>query len=512
MSAVASMSVSEARRVATGLCGELGPETVAAETAAGRYSAGPVWAIRPSPHYRASAMDGVALRAADTATAPAPLLFTDIGPDRSPTAGTERPACAVDTGQLIPEWADAVVRVEEVSRTEDGYEIGSPVAPGHDIRRPGEDIADGELLFSGGHRITAADIGAMLATGVTTVAVVRRPSVALIATGTEIVEPDREPAPGEVVEFNSRMIAAMIEDWGGHAVRLKAPGGSDQLLGRAIDQGLAEHDLVCVIAGSSVGKKDNTVEALSARGELLIHGIKLMPGRPAALASVKGRPLLAIPGYPVSAAMVCREIVGPMLTSMLGAPAARGTPPRPGVQALVRRKMPSNTGVEELVRLRLSTWNNEFVAIPLARGAGSIGSLSRADALLRIDAGTQGVDAGATVEIELLAEPAYIEMGVTVAGRCPTPLVEVAERLRRDRPESAGFHLGQVPMSDPDALRALAAGETHLAVVSKDAVDDTGELLERPLTGTGLIVLATPAAARFEPAASLLNALATTSG
>ena len=174
--------------------------------------------------------------------------------------------------------------------------------------------------------------------------------------------------------------------------------------------------------------------------------------------------------------------------------------------------MPSKTGVEELVRLRLSTWDNEFVAIPLARGAGSIGSLSRADALLRIDAGTQGVDAGATVEIELLVEPAYIEMGVTVAGRCPTPLVEVAERLRRDRPESAGFHLGQVPMSDPDALRALAAGETHLAVVSKDAVDDTGELLERPLTGTGLLVLATPAAARCEPAASLLNARAATSG
>lgn len=462
----ASISVDEARRSALELCRERDDESVAAEHAAGRYSAGPVWAHRPCPHYRASAMDGIALLAADTAGAGAGTLsFTEVGAGNGRPPGIERPACPVDTGQLVPDWADAVVRIEDTSLVEGAYEIGRAVVPGRDIRGRGEDIKEGELLFSGGHLVSAADIGAMLATGIMALRVVRRPRIALITTGAEIIEPDREPAAGEIVEFNSRMMAAMVDAWGGHAIRMDATGGSDTALGATIDKALASSDLVCVIAGSSVGRKDSTIQLLSARGRLLVHGINLMPGRPAALANIGGQPVLAVPGYPVSAAIVCRELLYPMIIRMLGGP-ARGPAGTRSLRAVTRRKLPSKTGTEELVRVRLTVWNGEKVAVPLARGAGSIGSLSRADALLRIGAGAQGIDAGTEVDVELLADPAYIEAAVTVAGRCPLALVELAETLRRGNLDLAGFHLAHLPMSDHDALRALEAGEAHFAVVA----------------------------------------------
>ncbi len=491
MHAAASMPLVDAQRVALGTCRELDDESIAAELAHGRISSGPVWARRPSPHYRASAMDGIAVRASDTAAALSSAIPT---------------FAEVDTGQVIPEWADAVVRIEDTVAMDGGYGVRTAVVPGRDIRRRGEDIQEGALLFSGGHRLGAADIGAMLATGVTELRVVRRPRVALIATGSEIVEPDREPAPGEVVEFNSRMMAAMIEDWGGQPLRMPATDGSDQAVVEAIDGALADADLVCVIAGSSVGRKDSTIRLLADKGRLLFHGIRLMPGRPAALAELSGLPVLAIPGYPVSAALVCRELLHAMILRMLGGPAAGPEGPRK-LRAVTRRKLPSKTGVEELLRVRLSCWGIDWVAVPLVRGAGSIGSLSRADALLRIEAAAQGVDAGTEVEVELLADTSYLEMGVTVAGRCPEPLVRLAETVRCGDPDMAGFHLGHLPMSDQDALRALEAGETHLAVV---AGESAGHRLA--CADGDLRVLTLPAARELRLPGSLLALLEAAGG
>lgn len=457
--------LADARTILVAEARAVDAEEIAVDDALGRVAAETVVARHPSPHYRASAMDGIALRSADTwKAADAPLLLRALSSaDAEP--GSDDPCCvAVDTGSLLPDWTDAVLRIEETTATDGGYRIKSVVAPGSDVRRAGEDIPEGAVLIPAGARVRAWDIGAMLATGTTRVRVRRRPNIAILATGSEVVEPGADARAGQVIDSNSRVIASLVEEWGGSAHRLGIVADDEQGLARGIDDAARRFDAVCVIAGSSAGRKDFTIATLASLGEVLVHGVDIAPGRPVALARLGGRagtttPVIAVPGYPVSAIVVCEQLLRPLVAAFLGA--AEVLPHR--TRARLARKIPSRLGMEEFRRVALVHHDGRLpIVAPLPSGAASISTVSGAHGWLRIAAPVEGLDAGTEVDIELLVSLDDVESALVMAGPRSPLTVELELRLRGVDLRARVIALGLGPN---DVLAAVARGEAHAAFV-----------------------------------------------
>ena len=262
-------------------------EEVALSEAAGRVTGGPVWARRCAPHYDAAAMDGVAVRSCDTvgATETAPLLL-NVGEQ----------AIWLDTGAPMPDGFDAVIMIEHVHVPDGGHvEIRAPAAPYQHVRPIGEDLALSELVLPGGHRIRPQDLGALASAGVVRPQVRGVPTVAIIPTGSELVEPDTEPKAGEVIEFNSLMLAAQISQWGADPVVYEPVADDPELVSAAIRGAADTYDIVVVNAGSSAGSEDHTAGAVQALGTLAVHGVAVRPGHPVVLARWVGN---RSSGYP----------------------------------------------------------------------------------------------------------------------------------------------------------------------------------------------------------------------
>lgn len=466
-----------ARAEVVALAGRTDAESVDVEGSLGRITSAPVSARFASPHYRASAMDGIAVRARDTegAQGSTPVILEAIDGGDDPVVG--RRVCApVDTGNPMPAWADAVIRVEDTRTTERGFEIRAPVIVGRDVRAIGEDVAAGSVLFGRGHRVRPYDIGAMLATGVGSVDVMRPPTVAVLATGGEVVEPGGDPEPGQVIEYNARMMAGFVAQWGGEHVYLGRVADERPALEKAIRAAAAAHDVVCVIAGSSAGRKDFTVDVLAGCGRLLLHGVDMMPGKPVAIAEIDGKPVIGVPGYPVSAVMVYRELLQPLLATCLGT--APATPVN--VAAHVRRAIPSRLGVEELLRVCLAADDEGLVVALLPRGAGSITTLVRADAILRIPATSEGIAAGQAVSVELLTSDTPPGSTVVVSGPPDALGAQLEDRLRSAGTVARFAYLG---LADHDAVTAIAAGEAHIAILSIESAADLAAVITDRLPG-----------------------------
>jgi len=300
------LSLAAARELLLSLARATGEEETEPSLALGRTSSQAVYSHHANPNYRAAAMDGIAVRAADTNTASeaSPCTLPEHRTRNTAPAG----ACApVDTGMAMPDWADAVVMVEHSKQVGSDWQITSPVTVGKHVRRVGEDVDAGVQLLGRGCRVGAAEIGAMLATGVESLKLRLPPTVAILATGDEVVQPGQAAAPGAVIEFNSRVLTAMLQERGAKPVYLGHVADDPDELARVIGEGAASHDLLCVIAGSSAGRRDHTVDVLAGLGDVLVRGVDLVPGRPAIIARANGTPILGIPGYPVSAWAVCRD-------------------------------------------------------------------------------------------------------------------------------------------------------------------------------------------------------------
>src|SRR5689334_20585315 len=287
------------------------------EAALDRITAEPVFAQISSPHYHASAMDGICVRAEDTFGA------TEFVGKKLTLASAEIPAAAafryVDTGNALPGWANAVIMIEKVHQFDDRtVEIFESVAPWNHVRLVGEDVVATELLLPRSHRLRPYDLGALLAAGHTTVQVRAKPRVGIIPTGDEIIQPGEEPKPGAVIDFNSSVLAAFVREWGGAPKKYSRARDDLAVLKAAVRQAAAECDLVAIIAGSSAGEHDLTSEVVAETGELLAHGIDVMPGKPAVLGRVANKPVIGVPGYPVSAIVIAREILRPALEKFLG--------------------------------------------------------------------------------------------------------------------------------------------------------------------------------------------------
>lgn len=433
--------------------GPLRAEPVAVERSAGRVTAEPVVALRSAPHYHGAAMDGIAVRAADTfgATEFAPIALEPADGDR------RRGFAYVDTGSALPAWANAVVMIERVFPHEDGrVEIREAAVPWQHVRLVGEDVVATEPLLPRGHEIRPPDVGAMLAAGVTDVNVAARPRVAILPTGSELVEPGAEPPPGRIVEFNSRMLAAYLAEWDAEPVRLAPVSDDVEAIRTALAGALEICDVALVVAGSSAGEHDFTVEAIQGLGEILAHGLDVMPGKPAILAVAGGKPVVGVPGYPVSAAVIAQEIVRPLVARLLGRAEARAE----RVQALLPRKIASRLGLEELVRVTLGRVHGRLVANPLGRGAGVITTMAKADGILRIPAPVEGLNAGETVEVELVRRRDEIESTILATGSHDLSIAVLEDCLKLRDP---ALRISATNVGSVAGLVALGRGEAHVA-------------------------------------------------
>ncbi len=435
--------------------GQLGHEAVRVPEALHRITAAPVFARISSPHYHAAAMDGICVRAEETFGA------TEFAPKRlkrivSPTA-VEGGFAYVDTGNALPLWANAVIMIEKVRQLDDeSVEILESVAPWNHVRLVGEDVVATEMLLPRSHYLRPYDLGALLAAGHTTVPVKARPRVAIIPTGDELIEPGDETKPGAVIEFNSSVLAAFVQEWGGEPVKLPKVKDDPSLLKQALCRAVEQNHIVAMIAGSSAGEHDFTAEIIAEEGELLVHGIDVMPGKPAVLGIVRERPVIGVPGYPVSAIVVAREILRPLMEKLLGC----GAQPRPVARAFVPKKIPSHLGLEEFIRVTLGRVGEKLVAIPLGRGAGVITTMVRADGFLRIPSLVEGINAGEEVEVELLRSPEEIENTIVCTGSHDLSISVLEDRLKLSYPE---LKIAATNVGSLGGLLALQRGETHVA-------------------------------------------------
>ncbi|HUT75944.1 MAG TPA: molybdopterin biosynthesis protein [Armatimonadota bacterium] len=429
---------------------EVGP--VAAEMvdvihARGRVTAAAIAAARSWPHYHAAAMDGIAVTAADTVGA------SESAPRR---LGVPRDAEFINTGDALPAGRDAVVKIEEVAVCGSEVEITSAAAPWSNTRPAGEDLVVSETVLPPGHVIRPVDVAALIAGGVTQVAVRRRPRVAVIPTGSEVVEPGAPLAPGQIVDFDSHLLAGLLAARGCEAVRWNIIPDDREALGAAIAEAARGCDAVAMIAGASAGTRDYTARALADLGRVVVHGVAMRPGKPVILGLVGSAPFIGVPGYPVSAVICFEQFVEPLVTRWLGVAA----PVQQVRNAVISRDLPSIAGSEEFVRVRLGEVGGRLVAVPLARGAGLITSLVRADGVVRIPALSEGLSEGEEAACALRVPEEALSATILVTGSHDLSIEALDAGLRRARP---GMRLASTHVGSQAGLGALRGGYCHAA-------------------------------------------------
>lgn len=502
---------------AAGLDRPLPGEPVGLADALGRITAEPVWARISSPHYHAAAMDGYAVRAEDTRgaseTQPVQLV---IG----------QQAFYVDTGDPLPAGANAVIMVEDVQVREHSGSEGRPaqvieilaaVPPWQHVRPLGEDMVATELILPANHRLRPQDIGAAAGAGHDHLIVRRRPRVAIQPTGTELVAPGSPLRPGDIIEYNSLVLAAMIREWGGEPDRLPPLADDYAAIRQRVLEAAATHDLVIVNAGSSAGSEDFTARIVAELGELLVHGIAIRPGHPVILGVIGGpegtertggsaghqglgaeerggeaqgggrrpAPVIGLPGYPVSAAMTCELLVQPTLARWLGQPLAT----RPTIPAIITRKVVSPEGEEEFLRVTVGQVGERVVATPLPGGSGVLMSLVRADGIVRIPRGEQGFEPGAAVTVSLFKPLEAVRSTIVAIGSHDLTLDLLADELGQRYP---GRGLSSANVGSLGGLLALARGEAHLAgshLLDEATGDYNQSYIRRLLPGVPVLLL-----------------------
>jgi putative molybdopterin biosynthesis protein len=423
-------------------------ELVAVEDAAGRVTAAPVYARTSSPHYHAAAMDGVAVRAVDTFGA------SDATPKRL-TLGAQ--AAVVDTGDPLPPECDAVIMIEDVHFIDDSvFEIIAGAVPWQHVRVIGEDVVATEMIVPANHRLRSIDIGGILAGGLTEIAVHPRPRVALLPTGTELVQPGVQLKSGDIIEYNTRVLGAMVAEWGGAPRRQEITADDYQALKARLQEAVAEYDVVLINAGSSAGREDYTAQLVGELGRVLTHGVAIKPGKPVVLGEVTGKPVIGVPGYSVSAVLVADLFVKPIIYGKLGA-----VPPvREKTSAIVSRKIVSPMGTEEFVRVKLGQVGDKIIATAISRGAGVIMSMVRADGILRVPRLSEGYNAGQSVSVELMRPLQEVRETTVIIGSHDIALDVLANHLRQRYPFAtlSSAHVGSL-----GGLSALKRGEAHCA-------------------------------------------------
>lgn len=424
-------------------------EIVPLADALGRVTAESIGAKLSSPHYHCSAMDGYAVRAEYTVNA------TETHPI---TLQLNEKAYPVNTGDPLPEHTNAVIMIEHVHPVDDeAIQIYASVAPLQHVRLMGEDMVATETVLQVNHKIRPVDLGALAGSGNTQIPVRRKPRVAIIPTGSELVTADQTPKSGQLIEYNSLMLAGQITEAGGIATTQDIVPDDFEQLKAVVKDAIAEKpDLLLVLSGSSAGSRDYTAHIIDELGELLVHGIAVRPGHPVIIGMIDDIPVIGVPGYPVSAALTGELLIVPLIYQWLGLV----EPKSQTIEAISTRKIVSPTGDDDFVRVALAKVGDRLLATPLQRGAGVITSLVQADGLAHIPRFHEGVDMGETVNVSLYQSLETILNTVMVMGSHDPMLDLLASFLRIRSPE---HRMISVNVGSVGGLIALKRKEAHLA-------------------------------------------------
>ena len=386
------------------------PEVVETVEARGRVLAEDLHSRTDLPHFDRAGMDGYAVLARDTfgASPGLPAYLTLAGAVEMGREVTRRllprEAMRISTGGMLPPGSDAVVMVEHTEETGDGtVEVYRAASPWLNVIRVGDDIRTGDPVFARGRRLRAHDLGALTGIGIASVPVYRRPRVTLISTGDEIVAADREPRPGQVRNINQHSLAGLVAECGAELNDLGVVADDAGDLRAALAAGLDWGDLVLLSGGSSMGTRDVAVEVIRSLPDagILFHGISVSPGKPTIYARAAGKPVLGLPGYPVSALVIFDLFAAPLIRALSGESAPAAVARRNAVRAVMDTNVSSQTGREDYLRVTLERRGDVLHASPLPSKSGAIFTLVKADGMVRIDLNREGLEQGEEVEVLL---------------------------------------------------------------------------------------------------------------
>lgn len=419
---------------------------VSLKEALGRVTSRPVFATISSPPVKLSGVDGFALKSYQTigATEVNPLLLNDYIP--------------VNTGFPVPHEYDAVLLKEEALFEGNKLKVIRSLKAGENIRFPGENFSQGELLLESCKRIGFQELQLLAASGIDRVWVWKKPRVCFIPVGSELAPLGEEIKDKLAYESNSFMLEALIREWGGDVVvKDILPDDYEKLL-HALSKEINDYDIVIVGAGSSKGEKDFTAKVISALGEIIVDGIACRPGKPLILGKIKGKPVIGLPGYPVSAWVALNFFINPLVAAYL-----RSTPYCAGkIEAYLSRGLVSAEGIEEIIRVKLGKVSEKWVAIALPRGAGNVSSLGKADGYVLVPRDVIELERGAKVEVNLLRRKEELENTLLFIGSHDLTLDLISDEISKRYP---GFRFASIHVGSLGGLFALKSRETHLSGV-----------------------------------------------
>ena len=441
----------------------LGREPLAIVDALGRVLAGDVIATVDVPAFDRSNVDGFALQAKDTFSAmeesPRIVAFNDesLLPGMQPSIDViEGRATMIATGAMVPRGADAVVMVENTDPAADGsLEITRAVVAGENVSYAGTDIAKGETVLRAGQLLSAREIGVLAAIGLDRVDVFRRPRVAIISTGDEIVAPGAALKPGAVYDSNAAIVGATVEELGGEPVHLGIVADDDVALAATLRRGL-ECDVVVLSGGTSKGAGDLSYRVVSALGDpgIVAHGVALKPGKPICLAVTGGKPVVILPGFPTSAIFTFHEFLAPVIRAFAGLPLDR----KQTIRATLPMRVNSERGRTEYLLVGLvAAPNGGYAAYPMGKGSGSVTAFSTADGFITIDQHTEIVDSGTPVDVQLLGESLEPADLVVIGSHCVGLDRVIGHLVRR------GIRAKTIWVGSLGGLAAAKRGECDIA-------------------------------------------------
>jgi len=448
-------TLKEAKAISSNLANliHLQSEIVPVIHASGRVLTESLFAKISSPPFHCAAMDGIAVKSESTYGAteesPKSLLI-------------HKEAFFVNTGNPIPPGTDAVIMIEDVHLIDsERVEIREAAYPWQHIRAIGEDIIVTEMVFQENHKIRPYDLGALLACGYREVKVKKKPRALILPTGSELLEPEESdfntpPFPSGIIESNSYVLSELISEDGGIPIRHTIVQDDPAKIREALLSNYEKVDLILMIAGSSAGSEDYTRSIVDESGETFAHGVSMMPGKPTLMGRFKDRPVIGIPGYPVSAIMAYEELVRPLLFESLHLMKSE----RPKIKAFPTKKIPSKLGTEEFLRINVGKIGGKFFATPLPRGSGMITSLTRADGIIRIPAPSEGLSENEETEIELLKPINEILNTIVMVGSHDLSLDLLANLLRRVYPP---IYFSSHPVGSLGGILAIKNGVCHMA-------------------------------------------------
>ncbi|MDD1691656.1 MAG: molybdopterin biosynthesis protein [Methanoregula sp.] len=434
----------------------------------GRVTAEPIFARYSVPEVHLAAMDGIAVESKETRGAS----------EQHPV--TLKQAMRVNTGNVVPLQYDAVIMIEDVHIEHERFIIRKAAPPWQHVRPAGEDIGESEMALPSRHLIRPSDLGALAAYGITEVPVLTV-RIGLIPTGSELVRHGDLPTPGQVVESNTILAEAVLGTMGAFCTRYPMVMDDPSRIKKALQRAVEENDLVIVSAGSSAGTKDFTADVIADLGEVLIHGVAIKPGKPAIIGRIDKKPIIGMPGYPLSALTVLREIVTP-LVHRFGLPVASfGT-----VDACFTVSVSKDIGSDEFVLCSLGRVGDRWVLSPLSRGAGVQMSAVRSNAFLKIPAGVEGFEAEKRVTANLTVSQAEAERALLLTGS-HDPLVDyLADLLSQKDVELHSTHVGSM-----GGILALKKNECHAAPMHLLAEDGEYNIpyLQKYLPGEDVVLI-----------------------